>query len=229
MKFAAPIASTTDRLLYDGENAKALAIKLEDDLVAPSPDEPSESKPDMSIDKPVRALEERGSHVVEETISRLLEKQGLDGAELNHEQAHLKVSIVSFVRAQTDFQARIVLDQWLSYLRNGLSTCYYCVAPTDFPEELQRKCIAHMRRDTDGAKNDAGIESDRKGGDRDDDAEGRYDGDRDGHRQEGQSSKKTLFPQRSIDEKWEANIDARLKPLLGPVDVVEYGGRDLQE
>jgi hypothetical protein len=103
MKFAAPIASTTDRLLYDGENAKALAIKLEDDLVAPSPDESSESKPDMSIDKPVKALEERGSHVVEETISRLLEKQGLDGAELNQEQAHLKVNMTSFVRAQTDF------------------------------------------------------------------------------------------------------------------------------
>ena len=42
-------------------------------------------------------------------------------------------------------QVKIELDQWVSYLRNGLQTCYYCVAPMGFPEELQRKCIGHVR------------------------------------------------------------------------------------
>lgn len=42
-------------------------------------------------------------------------------------------------------QGKLVVDHWISYLRNGLSTCYYCVAPNSFPEELQRKCVAHVR------------------------------------------------------------------------------------
>lgn len=42
-------------------------------------------------------------------------------------------------------QAKLIADHWISYLRNGLSTCYYCVAPNSFPEELQRKCVAHVR------------------------------------------------------------------------------------
>jgi hypothetical protein len=95
MKFAASVASTKDRQLYDAENAKALAIRLEEDLVLPPQDEETngESKPDTSVDKPVKALEERGSHVVEETISRLLEKQGLDGEDLTEEQIVAKVSL----------------------------------------------------------------------------------------------------------------------------------------
>ena len=39
----------------------------------------------------------------------------------------------------------MILDQWLSYLRHGLHTCYYCVASMSFAEELHRKCIAHIR------------------------------------------------------------------------------------
>jgi hypothetical protein len=84
-----------------------------------------------------------------------------------------------------------------------------------------------MRRDTERSKT---VENSNVDGDRvDEDAEGRYD-DREGHTQEySHSTRRQNFPQRSADEKWEANLDARIKPLLGPVDVVEYGGKDLQE
>lgn len=31
------------------------------------------------------------------------------------------------------------------------SSCYYCVAPMDFPEELYNRCLRHVRKVGDGA------------------------------------------------------------------------------
>jgi hypothetical protein len=87
-----PYASATERVLKDIEKAKALALKLEDDLVDPESETSEEPKPETSLDKPVRALSERGSVVVEETISRLLEKHNLTAETLSDEQANVKVS-----------------------------------------------------------------------------------------------------------------------------------------
>jgi hypothetical protein len=87
-----PYASATERVLKDIEKAKALALKLEDDLVDPESETSEETKPETSLDKPVRALSERGSVVVEETISRLLEKHDLTAETLSDEQANVKVS-----------------------------------------------------------------------------------------------------------------------------------------
>jgi len=64
----------------------------------------------------------------------------------------------------------------------------------------------------------------------DEDADNRYEGgDRDVQVNQGQGKSKTAFPQKTGDERWELSLDHKLEPLLGPVDVVEYGGRDLQE
>lgn len=226
-----PYAGSTDRVLRDIEKAKALALKLEDELVDPESEASEDTKANISLDKPVKALGERGSAVVEETISRLLEKHDLTAETLSEEQANVKVSWPVRCSASADCQAKLVLDQWLSYLRNGLSTCYYCVAPSAFPEELQRKCILHLRPQwTPGSSDETSTEhQDHKPsvGD-DEDADNRYDGgDRDAHANQGKS--RTTFPQKTHDERWELSLDHKLEPLLGPVDVVEYGGRDLQE
>ena len=90
-----PYASATDRVLRDTEKAKALALKLEDELI--DPDSEEDSKPDTSLDKPVKALDERGSTVVEETISRLLEKHDLNAETLSEEQANVKVGQLTLV------------------------------------------------------------------------------------------------------------------------------------
>jgi len=87
-----PYASATERVLKDTEKAKALALKLEDDLVDPESETSEDTKPNTSLDKPVKALSECGSAVVEETISRLLEKHDLTGETLSDEQANVKVS-----------------------------------------------------------------------------------------------------------------------------------------
>jgi hypothetical protein len=34
----------------------------------------------------------------------------------------------------------------LAALRNAFHTCYYCAVTTDHQEELQRKCIQHLRK-----------------------------------------------------------------------------------
>ena len=43
-------------------------------------------------------------------------------------------------------QTVIALDLYLAYLRAAFNTCYYCAVTTDHLEELQRKCIKHVRK-----------------------------------------------------------------------------------
>lgn len=44
------------------------------------------------------------------------------------------------------WQTVIALDLYLAYLRGAFNTCYYCAVVTDHLEELQRKCIKHIRK-----------------------------------------------------------------------------------
>lgn len=43
-------------------------------------------------------------------------------------------------------QTVIALDLYLAYLRTAFNTCYYCAVVTDHIEELQRKCVKHVRK-----------------------------------------------------------------------------------
>lgn len=87
-----PYAGSTDRVLRDIEKARALALKLEDELVDPESEASEDAKANTSLDKPIKALGDRGSVVVAETISRLLEKHDLTAETLSEEQANVKVS-----------------------------------------------------------------------------------------------------------------------------------------
>lgn len=40
----------------------------------------------------------------------------------------------------------ISLDLYIAYLRAAYHTCYYCAVVTDHLEELQRKCLKHVRK-----------------------------------------------------------------------------------
>lgn len=70
-------------------------MKLEEDLLDPEQqgEDADTTKPDSSLDKPAAALLERGSIAVEENISRILEKSGLEGEDLKPEEQDRKVSI----------------------------------------------------------------------------------------------------------------------------------------
>jgi hypothetical protein len=43
-------------------------------------------------------------------------------------------------------QTVISLDLYLAYLRAAFNACYYCSIVTDHLEELQRKCLKHVRK-----------------------------------------------------------------------------------
>lgn len=79
-------------------------MKLEEDLLDPEQqgEEFGTTKPDTSLDKPAGALLERGSIAVEENISRILEKLGLDGEELKPEEQNRKVSTSRSTEAGDD-------------------------------------------------------------------------------------------------------------------------------
>lgn len=38
------------------------------------------------------------------------------------------------------------MDLYIAYLRAAYHTCYYCAVVTDHLEELQRKCLKHVRK-----------------------------------------------------------------------------------
>jgi hypothetical protein len=38
------------------------------------------------------------------------------------------------------------LDMYLAYIRSAFHACYYCSIVTDHLEELQRKCLKHVRK-----------------------------------------------------------------------------------
>ncbi|WVO18178.1 hypothetical protein L204_105881 [Cryptococcus depauperatus] len=267
VKVAPPSTHNLDRLLEDGQKARALAMRLEEELLGDDDEEfakkegegegeeqdQEEEKESNEVKNP--GLLEKGSDVVEETIQKIIETKQLTGDDLNDAQ-----------RAQ---KAKIILDQWISYLRHGLSTCYYCVSPCSFAEELHRKCIAHVRAHPSASQpqQNAHIEghdehqdeSVHRNGEIDqresielttienEDLEVRNeDGDEDREMRDARDTatlkendlgqktperrvKKMIFPQKTIEEKWLEAHEMKIAPLLGDVDVKEYGGRNPED
>lgn len=133
-------------------------------------------------------------------------------------------------------QAKISLDQYIAYLRHGLSTCYYCVVPTSFPEELHRKCVGHIRARADEGEGENGHDRDRDERDRsevkNDDEHADHHDNNEGDerdRREGPTSKRYTFPTKSNDERWIETLDLKVRSLIEDVNVADYGGRDLDE
>lgn len=103
---------------HDGQQARKMALKLESDLFLAiaedaEDDEMKDDKPNHEKLKRAAAnsqLEEGASAHVEQRIKTVWAQNGLDKLEddLSTAEAHEK--------------ARVELDHWLSYLRNGLHT-----------------------------------------------------------------------------------------------------------
>lgn len=97
------IANTVARLETDAERARDLALKLEDELMEPEPpqtEQPAEGEGAEGAEEQdkgdkARGLQERGSDVVADVVTRLLSQQSLDGDELDEEQRLLKVSLTA--------------------------------------------------------------------------------------------------------------------------------------
>ncbi|KAF9246862.1 hypothetical protein BU15DRAFT_69722 [Melanogaster broomeanus] len=149
VRYVPEVASKPDRIEKDLANVKVLAAileedyrmlrqssvssvggdgmgvngsaKLEDDAMGGETGNEHESEP-----------KEAGSEAVERRIEKIMGELREQGA----------------VDART-FEARkavISLDLYIAYLRAAYHTCYYCAVVTDHLEELQRKCLKHVRK-----------------------------------------------------------------------------------
>ncbi|KAI1789040.1 hypothetical protein LXA43DRAFT_1023033 [Ganoderma leucocontextum] len=150
------VASKPDRLVKDLENAKRLAAILEEEYMnlrkaridmkqngdasadangeneVPNEDAPMGDAADAEDDPEPR---EMGSEAVERHIEKVM-------ADLQ-EQGAVDTSDEKALEAK---RTVIALDLYLAYLRAAFNTCYYCAVITDHVEELQRKCVKHLRK-----------------------------------------------------------------------------------
>ncbi|KAI0751499.1 hypothetical protein C8Q80DRAFT_579948 [Daedaleopsis nitida] len=153
------VASKPDRLEKDLENAKKLAAILEEEYMnlrkfkipekPQNGDAPTDGNGDQTgapnEDSAMRDAtaeaeddpepREMGSEAVERHIEKVM-------ADLQ-EQGAVDTSDEKALEAK---RTVIALDLYLAYLRGAFNTCYYCAVITDHLEELQRKCITHIRK-----------------------------------------------------------------------------------
>ncbi|OJT13375.1 Serrate RNA effector molecule -like protein [Trametes pubescens] len=159
VRYTPEVASKPDRLAKDLENAKKLAALLEGEYmrlrkakVDEKPQDNGEPSANANGDKPEAPAEdatmadatadaddpeprEMGSEAVERRVEKVL-------ADL-HEQGAVDTSDEKSLEAK---RTVIALDLYLAYLRAAFNTCYYCAVVTDHVEELQRKCVKHVRK-----------------------------------------------------------------------------------
>ncbi|KAI5122188.1 hypothetical protein M0805_007085 [Coniferiporia weirii] len=76
---------------------------------------------------------EKGSEAVERRIAKLVSDLPEPASDAE-------------ARALETKKNTIALDLYLAYLRAAFHTCYYCASVSDHLEELQRKCIKHVRK-----------------------------------------------------------------------------------
>ncbi|CDO74626.1 hypothetical protein BN946_scf184325.g13 [Trametes cinnabarina] len=157
VRYTPEVASKPDRMAKDLENAKKLAAILENEYVklvkAKADEKPrKEGETGSEGDKPEPPAEdttmgdstadaedpmprEMGSEAVERRIEKVM-------ADLQ-EQGLVDTSDEKALEAK---RTVIALDLYLAYLRAAFNTCYYCAVVTDHVEELQRKCVKHVRK-----------------------------------------------------------------------------------
>ncbi|KAI0091876.1 hypothetical protein BDY19DRAFT_927237 [Irpex rosettiformis] len=148
IRYAPEVASKPDRVANDLANAKVLAAKLEDEAAklrqlrietqsngASGLEQTDSHMSDANEDNEESEPKERGSDAIERRVDKIiadLRDQGL--IDLSDEKAvEEKRTVIS-------------LDLYLAYLRAAFNTCYYCAVITDHVEELQRKCVKHVRK-----------------------------------------------------------------------------------
>ncbi|KIL00472.1 hypothetical protein PAXRUDRAFT_821670 [Paxillus rubicundulus Ve08.2h10] len=148
VRYVPEVASKPDRIEKDLANARVLASILEEKSVALRKSSASSvsgggmetngnAKPeDVTMvahadHEDDAEPKEVGSEALERRIEKImgdLREQGVDEKTLEAKKA-----VIS-------------LDLYIAYLRAAYHTCYYCAVVTDHLEELQRKCLRHVRK-----------------------------------------------------------------------------------
>lgn len=129
----------------------------DDSNAAPSDTIMADAEPQDSEVEEYEESKEKGSEAVEKRIEKIMADLLDSGTiDVNDEMAvdQRRVSLTAFplfrVRVSgaqaVSVQVAISLDLYISYLRAAFNTCFYCAVVTDHVEELQRKCVKHVRK-----------------------------------------------------------------------------------
>ncbi|TDL29176.1 hypothetical protein BD410DRAFT_779501 [Rickenella mellea] len=159
---APEVASKPERIAKDLEQAKKLVAVMEEDneqlrqhkidIASPAPAPPPKDGEDehkengeadqLQADVSMAIVggeekdgepKEKGSEAVEKHIAKLVAALPEPTSEEEEKNLELKKNTIA-------------LDLYLDYLRAAFHTCYYCASVSDHLEELQRKCIKHVRK-----------------------------------------------------------------------------------
>ncbi|KAH9045722.1 hypothetical protein EDB85DRAFT_1908092 [Lactarius pseudohatsudake] len=148
IRYAPEVASRPDILEKDLERARVLFVRLEAEYhalrririlsreeIATLPEGPlqedivtlAEGEEDHDDPEPPKSA----LSAIEQRIEKVYAEAAQDGLD----EDDLKIRKIT-----------LSLDLVLAALRNAFHTCYYCAVTTDHQEELQRKCIQHLRK-----------------------------------------------------------------------------------
>ncbi|KAI0269296.1 hypothetical protein BC834DRAFT_951531 [Gloeopeniophorella convolvens] len=239
VRYAPEVASRPDILEKDLDRARTLLSHLEAeyhalrririlsrDEVAALPEGPlqedtvsfaegedhGDPEPSKSV---LSAVEERAERVFAE-----LPQDGLDDDDLK-----IRKTVIS-------------LDLALSALRSAFHTCYYCAVTTDHQEELQRKCIKHLRKPLSKAvydeykakmmENSSKVKED---SDMQDDSTRDIDASVDDRGRDGAGKDDDNREWKKSEDRWIDWLDSKLALLLerDAVDPRAYGGKAYDE
>ncbi|TCD62735.1 hypothetical protein EIP91_006460 [Steccherinum ochraceum] len=240
VRYTPDLASRPDRLVKDLGSVRALARVLEDEaavlrrpIANPQPQETNGENatnggvnedvtiPDMTADQYEEDSDpsETGSVAIERRVEKLMSELREQGqfAGSSDDELELKRTVIA-------------LDLYLAYLRAAFHTCYYCAVVTDHLEELQRKCVKHVRKPFASAVKPESKAADAQTSDEVTDGEVK--------KEEGEKDKspfKEKFsdkrdPGRN-DERWIEWLDSKIALLVdrNGVDPRDYGGKHPDE
>ncbi|KAH6915504.1 hypothetical protein BKA70DRAFT_1259143 [Coprinopsis sp. MPI-PUGE-AT-0042] len=157
IRYTPEVASRPERLEKDLANAKKLASILEEEAaqlrsakVAPPAQPATANGDDVKMEDGDVEQNHSSADVVDDEDSEVKES-GIDAVERRIEKIMGELRDQGLVNADEDqaYEAKktaVSLDLYLAYLRAAFHTCYYCSVTTDHVEELQRKCIKHVRK-----------------------------------------------------------------------------------
>ncbi|KAJ9103981.1 hypothetical protein QFC21_002444 [Naganishia friedmannii] len=217
------LSGSLARMKHDAAQAKAMALALENELSVSEEERKAAEAEKKSLDdvaKTTYRLLTRGSEAVQARIQRLIqEAEDADNAASAEE-----VSVVVDLERE---KVRIELDQWVSYLRNGLNSCYYCVVPMDFPEELYHRCMRHVRITGNGEPSEEAAEDQDDENELEPEVRPAVTTDVD-----GQPLDIKMRPRPRVVEpnaKWSARLDSKIKLIVLPrseLNMKEYYGKN---
>ncbi|THU77369.1 hypothetical protein K435DRAFT_974000 [Dendrothele bispora CBS 962.96] len=231
IRYAPEVASRPERMEKDLANARALASILEEEAAklrrtkielletiksegegeGEGEDAPMEEIPENE-DGDEEEPAERGSDAVDRRVEKVMADMRDQGLVDPSDETAYEIK-----------RTEVALDLYVEYLRASFHACYYCSVVTDHVEELQRKCVKHVRKPLLQSP------SDEKSVDNEKDKKLTED-DQEEKPTEKEVKKENKRPDRT-DDRWLEWLDSKIALLINRdnVDPREYGGKKFDE